>query len=246
MKSKNPRNSAQNMDIQNESIVLESADIDPVVSGDLAETEVVQISDSQYRQQLIQALAAVRDGDFSVRLPTDNGLGDIAQVFNEMVTVNEKFADEVERISQAVAEEGKVPKQTVIKEFKGAWVSSIDAVNVTLNSLIAPTIDIARVLHAVAKGDLSQKFYLEVEGKPIKGLFRRIGTTLNKMVDQLNIFALEVTRVAREVGSEGKLGAQAEVAGVSGIWQELTESVNLMAANLTNQVRNITKVATAD
>jgi methyl-accepting chemotaxis protein len=233
------------MDMQNESIALESADIDPVVSEDLAKTEVAQISDSQYRQQLIQALAAVRDGDFSVRLPADNGLGDIAQVFNEMVTVNEKFADEVERISQAVAEEGKVPKQTVIKEFKGSWTSSIDAVNMTLNSLIVPTIDIARVLHAVAKGDLSQKFNLEVEGKPIKGLFRRIGTTLNKMVDQLNAFGLEVTRVAREVGSEGKLGAQAEVGGVSGIWKELTESVNLMALNLTNQVRNITKVATA-
>jgi methyl-accepting chemotaxis protein len=243
-KIKTTRNSARNMNMQNESTALESADIDPVASGDLAETEVAEIGDSQYRQQLILALAAVRDGDFSVRLPSDHGWGEIATVFNEMVTVNEKFADEVDRINQAVAEEGKVPK-LIIKEFKGSWVSNLDAINATLNSLIVPTIDMARVLHAVAKGDLSEKFKLEVEGKPIKGLFRRIGTTLNKMVDQLNAFGLEVTRVAREVGSEGKLGTQAQVEGVSGIWKELTESVNLMAANLTNQVRNITKVATA-
>lgn len=233
------------MDHQNQSTSLESSDINPVDDGNLENKEVAELSYIQYHQQLIQALAAVRDGDFSVRLPADNGLGEIATVFNEMVTVNEKFADEVERISQVVSEEGKVPKQTVIKEFKGSWASSIDAINVTLNSLIVPTIDMARVLHAVAKGDLSEKFNLEVEGKPIKGLFRRIGTTLNKMVDQLNAFALEVTRVAQEVGSEGKLGTQAQVEGVSGIWKEITESVNLMAANLTNQVRNINKVAIA-
>ncbi|WP_341732512.1 HAMP domain-containing protein [Microcoleus sp. EPA2] len=233
------------MENQNQSIPLESSNIDAVDSGDLGEKEVPLIGDSQYRQQLILALAAVRDGDFSVRLPADRGLGEIATVFNEMVTVNEKFADEVERISQAVTEAGKVPKKTVIKEFKGAWVNSLDAVNLTLNSLIVPTIGMAKVLHAVAKGDLSEKFKLEVEGKPIKGLFRRIGTTLNNMVDQLSAFGLEVTRVAHEVGSEGKLGTQAKVEGVSGIWKELTESVNLMAANLTNQVRNINKVAIA-
>jgi methyl-accepting chemotaxis protein len=233
------------MDNQNQLTALEPSDINPVDNGDLENKEVAKLSESQYRQQLILALVAVRDGDFSVRLPADDGLDEIATVFNQMVTVNEKFADEVERVSQVVAEEGKVPKQIVVKELKGSWAGSIDAINVTLNSLILPTIDMARVLHAVAKGDLSEKFNLEVEGKPIKGLFRRIGTTLNKMVDQLNAFALEVTRVAQEVGSEGKLGTQAKVEGVSGIWKELTESVNLMAANLTNQVRNINKVAIA-
>ncbi|XZN93251.1 MAG: HAMP domain-containing protein [Microcoleus sp.] len=233
------------MDNQNQSTPLESSNTEAVESGDLGEKEVPLMSDSQYRQQLILALAAVRDGDFSVRLRADRGLGEIATVFNEMVTVNEKFADEVERVSQAVTEAGKVPKKLLIKEFKGAWVSSLDAVNLTLDSLILPTIDMAKVLHAVAKGDLSEKFQLEVEGKPIKGLFRRIGTTLNNMVDQLNAFGLEVTRVAHEVGSEGKLGTQAKVEGVSGIWKELTENVNLMAANLTNQVRNINKVAIA-
>ncbi|TAF38240.1 MAG: hypothetical protein EAZ69_05100 [Oscillatoriales cyanobacterium] len=232
------------MDTQNQSTASESPEIDSdasnLVGTKVAET--AEIVSNHYRQQLIIALAAVRDGDFSVRLPADNGLGEIATVFNEMVSVNEKFADEIERVSQAVAEEGKVPKSREIKEFKGSWVSSIDAVNATLNSLVTPTIDMARVLHAVAKGDLSEKFSLEFEGKPIKGLFRRIGTTLNKMVDQLNGFSLEVTRVAREVGSEGKLGSQAEVEGLSGIWQELTASVNLMAANLTHQVRNINQM----
>lgn len=200
---------------------------------------------NQSFQQLLAALAAVRDGNFAVRLPSDNGLGEIATVFNEMVAVNEKFATEMVRISQTVAEEGKVSKQVASKEFQGSWSQNFAAVNGIINSLVNPTIDMARVLHAVAKGDLSQKIDLEAEGKPLKGLFRRIGTTLNKMVDQLNAFASEVTRVAYEVGSEGKLGGQAEVKGVSGIWKELTESVNLMAANLTAQVRNIAEVSTA-
>ncbi|MEG3860867.1 methyl-accepting chemotaxis protein [Microcoleus sp. herbarium12] len=242
------------MNTQDQSMTSESPEIDLDVSGNSPETKVqetstnletTEIVNNQYRQQLIAALAAVRDGDFSIRLPADNGLGEIATVFNEMVSVNEKFAEEIERVSLAVGEEGKVPKRTANQEFKGSWVSSIDAVNTTLNSLVAPTIDMAKVLHAVAKGDLSEKFSLEFEGKPIKGLFRRIGTTLNKMVDQLNNFSFEVSRVAREVGSEGKLGAQAKVQGASGIWRELTENVNLMAENLTNQVRNISKVAIA-
>lgn len=203
------------------------------------------ITNSESLKQLLQALAAVRDGDFTVRLDENNGLGAIATAFNEMASVNQKFANELIRIHQGVVEEGKVNKQVVHKEFKGTWTASIDAVNEMVNSLVNPTIEIARVLHAVSKGDLSQKFELEVEGKQIKGLFRRIGTTLNKMVDQLNAFALELNRVAIEVGSEGILGSQAQVAGVSGIWKDLTESVNLMANNLTNQVRNITKVATA-
>ncbi|MEG4287169.1 hypothetical protein QUB68_29100 [Microcoleus sp. A006_D1] len=155
------------MDTQNQSTASESPANESDASGDLvgtkiAETDVnpatAEIVNTQYRQQLIIALAAVRDGDFSVRLPADNGLGEIAKLFNEMVSVNEKFADEVDRVSQVVVEEGKVPKPTAIKEFKGSWVSSMDAVNATLNSLITPTIDMARVLHAVAKGDLSEKF----------------------------------------------------------------------------------------
>ena len=203
------------------------------------------ITSSESLQKLIDAIAAVRDGDFTVRLEENNGLGEIATVFNQMVNVNQQFANELIRIRQGVVEEGKVNKQVVDKELKGSWTTSIDAVNEMVNSLVNPTIEMARVLHAVSKGDLSQKFALEAEGKQVKGLFRRIGTTLNKMVDQLNAFASEVTRVAVEVGSEGILGGQAHVEGVSGTWKELTDSVNLMANNLTNQVRNIAKVATA-
>ena len=203
------------------------------------------ITSSESLQKLIDAIAAVRDGDFTVRLEENNGLGEIATVFNQMVNVNQQFANELIRIRQGVVEEGKVNKNVGNKEFKGTWTASIDAVNEMVNSLVNPTIEIARVLQAVSKGDLSQKFELEAEGKQIKGLFRRIGTTLNKMVDQLNAFASEVTRVAVEVGSEGILGGQAHVEGVSGTWKELTDSVNLMANNLTNQVRNIAKVATA-
>ena len=223
-----------------------SAEEQELTSEERNEPESVpETLSNQSLQQLLAALAAVRDGNFAVRLPFDNGLGEIATVFNEMVAVNEKFTTEMARISQTVAEEGKVSKQIASKEFQGSWSQNFDAVNGIINSLVNPTIDMARVLHAVAKGDLSQKIDLEVEGKPLKGLFRRIGTTLNKMVDQLNAFASEVTRVAYEVGSEGKLGGQAEVKGVSGIWKELTESVNLMAANLTLQVRNIAEVSTA-
>ena len=203
------------------------------------------VTNSESLKQLIHALATVRDGDFTVRLQEGNGLGEIATVFNEMVSVNQKFSNELIRIHQGVVEEGKVSKHAAIKELKGTWSANIDAVNEMLNSLVNPTIEIARVLHAVSKGDLSEKFALEIDGKPIKGLFRRIGTTLNKMVDGLNAFAIEVNRVARDVGSEGILGSQAQVEGASGIWKDLTSSVNLMATNLTNQVRNITKVATA-
>ncbi|HAX80530.1 MAG TPA: hypothetical protein DCY88_33020, partial [Cyanobacteria bacterium UBA11372] len=150
------------------------------------------ITSSESLQKLIDAIAAVRDGDFTVRLEENNGLGEIATVFNQMVNVNQQFANELIRIRQGVVEEGKVNKQVVDKELKGSWTTSIDAVNEMVNSLVNPTIEMARVLHAVSKGDLSQKFALEAEGKQVKGLFRRIGTTLNKMVDQLNAFASEV------------------------------------------------------
>ena len=121
----------------------------------------------------------------------------------------------------------------------------MNAVNQLIGDLVAPTNEVARVITAVAKGDLSQKMSLEIEGRPVRGEFLRIGTTVNSMVDQLNSFAAEVTRVAKEVGNEGKLGGQAEVKGVSGTWKDLTDNVNGLAANLTAQVRNIAKVTTA-
>src|SRR3954447_17293713 len=114
-----------------------------------------------------------------------------------------------------------------------------------IEDLVRPTTEVARVIDAVAEGDLNQKMQLKIEGRPVKGEFLRIGTTVNAMVDQLSSFADEVTRVAREVGTEGKLGGQAQVKGVSGTWKDLTDNVNFMAGNLTDQVRNIAQVATA-
>jgi HAMP domain-containing protein/signal transduction histidine kinase/ActR/RegA family two-component response regulator len=128
---------------------------------------------------------------------------------------------------------------------KGSWATSVNSVNQLIGDLVAPTNEVARVITAVAKGDLSQKMILEIEGRPVRGEFLRIGTTVNSMVDQLNSFAAEVTRVAKEVGNEGKLGGQADVKGVSGTWRDLTDNVNGLAGNLTAQVRNIAKVTTA-
>src|SRR5437764_712383 len=127
----------------------------------------------------------------------------------------------------------------------GGWRTTVGAVNGLIDDLVRPTTEVARVIVAVAEGDLAQKMALEIEGRPVKGEFARIGTTVNAMVDQLSAFADEVTRVAREVGTDGKLGGQAEVLGVAGTWKDLTDSVNFMARNLTDQVRNIAQVTTA-
>src|SRR5207302_2472308 len=123
------------------------------------------------------------------------------------------------------------------ESFEGAWAEGVRAVNSLIDDLGRPTTEIARVIVAVAEGDLSQKMANEIEGRPLRGEFLRIGRAVNTMVDQLSSFAAEVTRVARDVGTEGKLGGQADVRGVSGTWRDLTDNVNQMAANLTNQVR---------
>src|SRR6202046_1673766 len=132
-----------------------------------------------------------------------------------------------------------------LRDAGGAWATSIDSLNSLIDDLVRPTTEVARVIVAVATGDLSQKMAMEIEGRPVKGEFARIGTTVNSMVEQLSSFAAEVTRVAREVGTDGKLGGQAQVPGVAGTWKDLTDSVNFMASNLTDQVRNITQATTA-
>src|SRR5476649_884033 len=149
------------------------------------------------------------------------------------------------RVGKIVGQEGRMTERASVGPAKGAWASSVHSVNQLIGDLVAPTNEVARVITAVAKGDLSQKISLEIEGRPVRGEFLRIGTTVNSMVDQLNSFAAEVTRVAKEVGNEGKLGGQADVKGVSGTWKDLTDNVNVLAANLTTQVRNIAKVTTA-
>src|SRR5438046_23254 len=155
------------------------------------------------------------------------------------------MAHELERISHVVRKEGRLSQRASIGEVGGAWANSITSVNALISLLVHPTSETSRVIGAVAKGDLSQTMAMEIEGRPLSGEFLRTAKTVNTMVAQLGSFASEVTRVAREVGTEGKLGGQAKVKGVAGTWKDLTDSVNSVAGNLTSQVRNIAGVTTA-
>src|SRR5207247_1762034 len=155
------------------------------------------------------------------------------------------MANELERISRVVGKEGKISQRASIGEVSGSWAESITSINTLISDLVHPTSETSRVIGAVAKGDLSQSMAVDIEGRPLEGEFLRTAKTVNTMVNQLSSFASEVTRVAREVGTEGKLGGQAKVRGVAGTWKDLTDSVNSMAGNLTAQVRNIAAVTTA-
>ncbi len=213
---------------------------------------VVESSDGVGQEQvdlqtLILALTALRKGDFSVRLPrTWVGLGGkVGDTFNEVMDQLEGMSNEVDRISRVVGKEGKIKDRALIGGLTGSWAGTIDSVNVLVGDLVRPTSEMARVIGAVARGDLSQSMAMEIDGRPVEGEFLRTAQNCNRMVEQLGSFASEVTRVAREVGTDGKLGGQAEVKRVAGIWKDLTDSVNSMAGNLTAQVRNIADVTTA-
>ncbi|MBI4056392.1 MAG: response regulator [Elusimicrobia bacterium] len=197
-------------------------------------------------QKILKALQAIRKGDFSVRLSPESGIaGEIAETLNDIIEINARMAAEFERISRVVGKEGKLAERASLGTPTGSWATSVESVNSLIGDLVQPTTEVARVIGSVAKGDLSQTIALEVDGRPVKGEFLRIAKVANTMVDQLSSFASEVTRVAREVGTEGKLGGQAQVKGVAGTWKDLTDNVNSMANNLTNQVRNIADVTTA-
>jgi len=199
------------------------------------------------RRDLISALRKLRRGDFTVRLPEDGSDSDaeIAILFNEVVSLNQQLTEEFERLSRVVGKEGKIGHRAKVRGATGGWDSKLRAVNELIDDMVQPTTEVARVIGSVAKGDLSQTMSVEIDGRPLRGEFLRIGKVVNTMVEQLASFASEVTRVAREVGTEGKLGGQANVKGVAGTWKDLTDNVNLMAANLTGQVRNIAEVTTA-
>ncbi|HEY3605421.1 MAG TPA: HAMP domain-containing protein, partial [Sporichthyaceae bacterium] len=196
--------------------------------------------------ELMEALGRVADGDFGVRLRRREGrLGEVSTRFNEVARQLENQSVAIHKISQVVGREGRTTERLSEEPLRGTWLANARAINELIDDLTRPVIEIARVIAAVAEGDLSQHLELEIEERPLRGEFRTIGRTVNKMVDQLSSFADEVTRVAREVGTDGKLGGQADVRGVSGTWRDLTDSVNLMASNLTSQVRSISKTATA-
>ncbi|HEX6987085.1 MAG TPA: HAMP domain-containing protein, partial [Planctomycetaceae bacterium] len=196
---------------------------------------------------LLSALTDLKKGRSGVRLPIGwTGVaGKVADAFNEVVELNERLAGELARLNRVVGKEGKLGQRLSLGDVEGLWRESVESVNNLIDDLVHPTSETARVIGAVAQGDLSQTMALEIDDRPLQGEFLRTAKTINKMVDQLGSFASEVTRVAREVGTEGKLGGQAKVKGVAGTWKDLTDSVNMMAGNLTGQVRNIAEVATA-
>src|SRR5215203_3642622 len=198
-------------------------------------------------RQLLMAMMAFRDGDFSVRLPADWPAmdGRIAEAFNQSVAHEGRITREVARLSVTVGKEGRLKQRMSLPGAVGGWASDCDSINTLIDDLVRPTTEIARTIGAVAKGDLAESMDLEVDGRALKGEFLRSAKLVNTMIQQLSVFTSEVTRVAREVGTEGKLGGQAQVKGVSGVWKELTESVNQMAGNLTAQVRNIADVTIA-
>src|SRR5881296_422549 len=198
-------------------------------------------------RQLLAALMAFKRGDFSARLPEDwTGVsGKIADTFNTVIEINERMTQELERIVHVVGKEGRITERASLNNVSNCWADAIGCVNILIEDLVRPTSEMARVIGAVAKGDLSETMATKIEGQPLKGEFLRTAKIVNTMVDQLGAFASEVTRVAREVGTEGKLGGQAKVKGVAGTWKDLTDSVNSMAGNLTGQVRNIADVTTA-
>src|SRR5437762_12643301 len=172
-------------------------------------------------------------------------LGKIADTFNEIVASNERMAQQLERVGHVVGREGKTRQRVKFGLTHGAWGEIETSVNTLIDDLLWPTTEVTRVISAVAQGDLLQTVRLDVDGRALEGEFLRAATIVNTMIKQLSVFTSEVTRVAREVGTEGKLGGQAKVSEVTGVWRELTESVNSMANNLTEQVRNISDVTIA-
>src|SRR5437870_3682243 len=199
------------------------------------------------RGELLKALRQFKRGDFSARMPLNlTGIdGEIAQAFNDVVELEEAKAAEIARVAELVGKEGQFTQRMKLSGATGGWADVIDNLNTLVGDVMYPVHEVARVIGSVAKGDLSQTMVLEAEGRPLRGEALRLGTVVNTMVGQLNGFASEVSRVAREVGSEGKLGGQAQVPGVAGVWKDLTDNVNAREADLNGKERNIAEVTSA-
>ncbi|MDX3523933.1 HAMP domain-containing protein [Streptomyces scabiei] len=208
--------------------------------------------DTAALNRLLTALEAMRDGNFRKRLTVsgDGVMSEIAAVYNEVADRNLHLTGELSRVRRVVGREGKLTERLETGATEGSWAAAIDASNALVDDLVRPVSEVSRVLSAVAEGDLSPRMELRSQGPdgtghPLRGEFLKVGRTVNNLVDQLSTFTDEVTRVASEVGTEGKLGGQAKVRGMSGSWKDLTESVNTMAHRLTAQVRDIALVTTA-
>jgi HAMP domain-containing protein len=200
-----------------------------------------------FASELQQAMVAFRKGDFSARLPTGwSGVqGRIADLFNEIVEMSERRSQQAAEVARIVGKEGRLRQRMATGGFVSGWAEEVEALNTLMDDLARPTTEITRTIGAVAKGDLSLTMALEVDGRPLQGEFLHSAKLVNRTIEQLAVFTSEVSRVAREVGTEGKLGGQAQVSGVAGTWKDLTDNVNSMASNLTGQVRNIAEVTIA-
>ncbi len=233
----------------NREAIADAADaaVPPVAAPEQNGPEAVNGGADVALYDFLRALQAMRVGDFSVRMAGDQvGLaGKIADTFNEIVAANQRMAQQLERVGQVVGKEGKTRQRVNFGLSSGAWSEMEGSVNSLIDDLLWPTTEVTRAIAAVGQGDLLQTVRLDVDGRPLKGEFLRSATIVNTMIKQLSVFTSEVTRVAREVGTEGKLGGQAQVREVTGVWKDLTESVNSMASNLTAQVRNIADVTIA-
>ncbi|MFD5885918.1 HAMP domain-containing protein, partial [Streptomyces sp. NPDC060334] len=208
--------------------------------------------DTAALNRLLTALVSMRDGNFRKRLTVsgEGVMAEIAAVYNEVADRNLHLTGELSRVRRMVGREGKLGERLETGACEGSWASAIDASNQLVDDLARPVSEVGRVLSAVADGDLDQRMELRTQtadgaGHPLRGEFLKVGRTVNNLVDQLSAFTDEVTRVALEVGTEGKLGGQAQVRGMSGSWKDLTDSVNTMAYRLTAQVRDIALVTTA-
>src|SRR5258706_10719565 len=213
----------------------------------LKDSEVTAVGHAEELMLVHGALLSLRRGDATAKLAYQGSaaFSKVAEGFNDLVEQNVTMAQELARLSQMVGKEGKLKKRASLPGARGFWADSVERINSLIDDLVYPTTEAARVIGAVAQGDLSKTMSLELDGRALEGEFLRTAKTINKMVEQLGDFSAEVTRVAREVGTEGKLGGQAKVKGVAGVWKDLTDNVNSMAGNLTSQVRNIADVTTA-
>ncbi len=203
----------------------------------------VDSTDTIDPKELLTVLARVKQGDFTARMPVDwTGIaGKVADTVNDVIMANQALETELVRISQVVGRQGELSQRMSLGAWSQNWLTSSDSINRLIDSLVRPTVEMQRVVGAVADGDLSKKVTADVRGEMLE-----LKNTINDMVDQLNRFISEVTRVSRDVGTEGKLGQAAAVTiEVGGVWKDLTDNVNLMAGNLTGQVRNIAEVTTA-
>lgn len=222
-----------------------SAEADhPMTAGSmgLRRGESSRVETEKFRESLKRTLIAFNKGDFSARMPSDwnSSFYEISTLLNTVISKNQSLTEELTRVSGLVGREGRLGERATVMNVEGQWATNLEAVNSLIEELARPTTEIARVIQSVAMGDLSQKITVEAQGD-----IKSLKETINTMVDTLRSFSSEVTRVAKEVGTEGKLGGQADVKGVSGTWKELTDNVNGLASNLTDQVRNIAKVTTA-